>query len=137
MRPVLLTFDVAGAPDALDSTLDQLAWLSGRLSAYHLQHVLQWHDGAGRLHAERVADAHALEPLLRRLLSHPAAERALPQAAPRTAGGYYHVHPAPPAAQRPQGARKAPAAQQPPGAQKPQKKPQAAQKAAQQAEVRP
>lgn len=111
MRPVLLTFDVAGAPDALDSTLDQLAWLSGRLSAYHLQHVLQWHDGAGRLHAERVADAHALEPLLRRLLSHPAAERALPQAAPRTAGGYYHVRPAAPAArQAAQGAGKRPQA---------------------------
>lgn len=123
MRPVLLTFDVAGAPDALDSTLDQLAWLSGRLSAYHLQHVLQWHDGAGRLHAERVADAHALEPLLRRLLSHPAAERALPQAAPRTAGGYYHVRPAAPAARQ--------------AAQEAGKRPQAAGKAAQGAEKEP
>lgn len=123
MRPVLLTFDVAGAPDALDSTLDQLAWLSGRLSAHHLQHVLQWHDGAGRLHAERVADAHALEPLLRRLLSHPAAERALPQAAPRTAGGYYHVRPAAPAARQ--------------AAQEAGKRPQAAGKAAQGAGKRP
>lgn len=94
VKPVLLAFDVAGGPAALDSILDQLAWLSARLSAHGLQHLLQWHDSAGKLRCERVTDARSLEQLLRRLLARPAAERPLPQTAPRTAGGYYHVRPA-------------------------------------------
>lgn len=94
IRPVLLTFDMAGAPDALDSMLSQLSWLSGRLSGHGFAHLLQWHDSEGRLHSERVADVQSFDRLLRRLLSQPAAERALPQTPPMSAGAYYHVNPA-------------------------------------------
>lgn len=92
IKPVLLTFELSGTPTALDAMLSELTWLSNRLSAHGLAHMLEWRDGAGRIHTERVTDERALETLLRRLLASPAAAHALPPASvPPTVGAYYHV----------------------------------------------
>ncbi len=91
VKPVILSFDMAGAPEALDATLAQLAWLSNRLSAHHIAHLLQWYDADGRLVSERVTGKQSFDRLLKRLLSRPAAERALPRVAPHTAAGYFHI----------------------------------------------
>lgn len=92
IRPVLLTFELSGTPQALDAMLSELTWLSNRLSAHGLAHLLEWRDGTGKLHTERVTDEKTFETLLRRLLARPAAAHALPPAsvAPK-AGAYYHV----------------------------------------------
>lgn len=92
IKPVLLTFELCGTPTALDAMLAELNWLSDRLSAHGLAHMLEWRDGAGRIHTERVTDEKALETLLRRILASPAAAHALPPASvPPKMGAYYHV----------------------------------------------
>ena len=91
LKPVTLLFDLAGKPDALDAAFDELSWLSERLCAAHLTHIVQYYDHHDRLRSERIADRAALDRLLRRMRATPASEEPIVQTAQQPLGVTHRI----------------------------------------------
>ena len=65
----LLTLDLRGTPDQVDSTLEQLAWLSGWLLDHDTEHHVMWIDPADcQMASAAVRSMEDLEELMCRLL---------------------------------------------------------------------
>lgn len=92
----LLTLDMAGTADDVDTTLEQLLWLSGWLLEHDADHQVIWIDPADcQLASASVASGEDLEALMKRLL-HASLQADTPSVAQRkftNASWRYHIQP--------------------------------------------
>lgn len=89
-NPVLLTLDLRGRPEELDSILDQLYWLSGYLLDHEINHVVRW-AAAGGYFAVSISERSQLELLMDRLCRSAPAEETL-TAQEWTVDAFWHYH---------------------------------------------
>lgn len=92
-RQVIISFDFSGSADTLDSTLDQLMWLSRWLTAQDTEHDIIYLDPADMEPQRHTINSGAdLEVFICRLLRQRAAEVSGVIGAVRSADWHYHIY---------------------------------------------